>query len=158
MPTLALFFLIGYIAFELLSFSIWVSYFGFFSLFCEIVFSGIAGLWLWNSHTRSLSSSLNEIIHFVYEGRILDLLKSNMLFFLGAILLIAPGLLSDSVGIICIVASFLSSPKPSDFVRDYRAQEDFTFDEKPNDEDIIEVEIIEESSKQNKAIQKDKND
>lgn len=73
-------------------------------------------------------------------------------------MLIAPGLLSDSVGIICVVASLVSQPKPSDFVRDYRAREDFAFDEKPNDDDIIEVEIIEESSKQNKAIQKDKND
>lgn len=160
MPTLII---IGYIALELLSFSLWASTLGFFSLFLEIVCSGFLGLWLWSSRTRSLSASLNDIIYFMYEGRILDLLKSNMLFYLGSILLILPGLASDSAGIICILASFLIQPKPldSDFTRDFRHRQNrqhseykqFDFDSKPkkdsiSDDDIIEVEIIDENQEQ----------
>lgn len=167
MPTLII---IGYIALELLSFSLWASTLGFFSLFLEIVGSGFLGLWLWSSRTRSLSASLNDIIYFMYEGRILDLLKSNMLFYLGAILLILPGLAGDSAGVICILASFLIQPKPldSDFTRDLRHRqnrqhseyETFDFDTKTknnmSDDDIIEVEIIEENDKQKSSIQRKK--
>ena len=165
MPTLII---IGYIALELLSFSLWASTLGFFSLFLEIVGSGFLGLWLWSSRTRSLSASLNDIIYFMYEGRILDLLKSNMLFYLGAILLILPGLAGDSAGVICILASFLIQPKPldSDFTRYFRHRQNrqhseyqqFDFDSKPknnnaNDDDIIEVEIIDEREEQKPSIQ-----
>ena len=168
MPTMII---IGYIALELLSFSVWVNHFGFLSLFFEIIISGCIGLWLWALRTRSLSASLNDIIYFVYQGRILELLKSNMLFYLGAILLIIPGIFSDIVGIICICVSIMITPKPidSDFRKDFRARQHNVFNENrfnargfnsstesnAND-DIIEVEIIEESNElESKEIDKE---
>lgn len=154
MPTILI---IGYIALELLSFSLWASHFGFLSLFFEIIISGCVGLWLWSARTRSLSASLNDIIYFMYQGRILELLKSNMLFYLGSILLIIPGIFSDIVGIICLCISVVIKPKPidSDFRKDFRARQHNakfnteSFNSSPEsskNDDIIEVEIIEESN------------
>ena len=158
--------LIGYIALELIGFSVFVQQLGFLALLIEIMLSGGFGIWLWILHTHSLSALLNDIFDLLARRRIFDLLKVSMLVYIGAFLLVLPGLFGDIIGLCLIILSFILRPHHTrnEFKRrfdDFHKQNDlndfekndfrFYFSQNTNDrmrqpkqdEEIIDVEVVE---------------
>ncbi|OBV29610.1 hypothetical protein BKN38_01660 [Helicobacter sp. CLO-3] len=146
-------FFIGFIAVELLGLSLFVYEFGFLLLALEVVFSGALGVWIWVLHTHSISASLNEMLELFARGRAFSLIKSSVLAYFGAFLLVLPGIFGDIVGLVLVCISLILRPsnKQSEFKQHFdefykRESSDFDMREPKKrrdfDDDIIDAEVI----------------
>lgn len=122
---------------EIIGFVLFVDEFGFLALFLEIIFSAIIGVMLLFS-----VGNLNKESYFNIINRKISLsnfIGAQFLKMLAGILLIIPGLLSDCVGLICMIIAFLLNNKKQDSSAQHW-----------KNDDIIDAEIIEEKEKINK--------
>ncbi len=135
--------LIGYIALEILGFSYFVGAFGFMALILEILVSGGIGIVFLVMITQRVGINMEKFF-LSLRGDIFSLFSSMMLGFLGAFLLILPGIFGDICGLFCVILGFILKPKykESDFTRSYKQ-----YDNDENNEEIIDVEIIQGDQK-----------
>lgn len=103
----------GFVVLELLGFSMFVGRFGFLWLLVEIFLSGIVGARLLLRTLARLDLALSEIFFTLTRESIFSLLSRSMLGALGAFLLLLPGIFSDIVGVILLLASALLAPASS---------------------------------------------
>jgi UPF0716 family protein affecting phage T7 exclusion len=107
-----------------------------FGLFLEVIFSAFVGV----SILRTLQFSIFEDMQRVLRREISEeeFLTAGMFKFIGAILLIIPGVFSDMLGIL-----FLFEPFARWVGRKLFWQKTYFYHNQHKDDDIIDVEIIE---------------
>lgn len=135
-------FVLVYFFAELGAFVLFAQKFGFWTLVAEILLSGVVGFFLL---TGALAGSNEGIVEFLRNARNpKEIIASNLTKVFGALLLIVPGLLSDSVGILLsfglfdgIVVAIIEKFFPKQEGRGY--QEEYG--------EIIDVEVIEENER-----------
>jgi len=112
-----------------------------FGLFLEVIASGLIGVYI----IRLFPFSINEGMVKVLRKEISEeeFISIGLFKFIGAILLIIPGIFSDILGIL-----FLFEPFAKWVAKKFLPKEKYTSHTSYNDgfEDIIDVEIIEEIS------------
>ena len=128
-----------YLFLEVITTSAFSDHFGGLWLFIEILLSGVAGIVILKNFQYSLMDSLSR----VYRGEMTqqELVSSSIFSVLGAILIIVPGIFSDSLGIVMqfeFFALLLTRP----FIKTKTFHSHTSSYEKPQDE-IIDVEVIE---------------
>ena len=111
-----------------------------FGLFLEVIVSAVVGIYI----IRLLPFSLNESMMRVLKREITqeEFLSIGLFKFVGAVLLIIPGVFSDLLGLL-----FLFEPFAKWIARKFLPKEDihiYTNHSHYNDDEIIDVEIIEE--------------
>lgn len=140
-------FVLVYFFAELGAFVLFAQKFGFWSLVGEILLSGIVGFFLL---TSALAGSNEGIVEFLRNARNpKEIIASNLSKVFGALLLIVPGLLSDSVGVLLtlglldgVFVGIMDRFFPRSEGREERYGE------------VIDVEVIEE----NERIENEKSD
>lgn len=132
-------FVLIYFFAELGLFVLFAQHFGFWTLVAEILLSGIMGVFLLTSIVSGDVRGVFETLRNVRSPQ--EIFFSRSLRVLGAFLLILPGLLSDSVGLLlslgifdALVIAFMQKifPKPKNKEQDF---------------EIIDVEVIEENER-----------
>ncbi len=111
-----------------------------FGFFLEVIISAVAGIYI----IRLLPFSLNESMMKVLKKEITqeEFLSIGLFKFVGALLLIIPGVFSDILGIL-----FLFEPFARWVARKFLPGKDiYTYTNAQNEDEIIDVEIIEEIS------------
>ena len=112
-----------------------------FGLFLEVIISAVAGIYI----IRLLPFSLNESMMKVLKKEITqeEFLSIGLFKFIGALLLIIPGIFSDILGIL-----FLFEPFAKWIAKKFLPRENiYTYTDNSNyNDEIIDVEIIEEIS------------
>ena len=138
----------GFVALELLGFSMFVSRFGFVWLVVEIFLTGILGLRFLSTALSRLNLALNELLISLTQESIFSLLSRSMLGVFGAFLLLLPGIFSDIMGAVCLLSSALlakstkTSTQDSAFAAHLRKQ-GYQNNMRQNDNDeIIDVEVL----------------
>ena len=123
---------LAYLFFEILITYEFATIFTPFGLFLEVLFSAIVGFII----IRDLNFALFENMQRVLKREITEqeFISIGLFRFVGAILLIIPGVLTDIVGILLMF----------EFFAKWFAKKFFMSKENYKDNDIIEVEIIEE--------------
>lgn len=135
-------FVLIYFFAELGLFVLFAQEFGFWTLVAEILLSGIGGFFLL---TSSLSGSSEGIVDFFRNARNpKEFFASNLTKVVGAFLLIVPGLLSDSVGVLLsfglfdgVLVALIDKILPKQ--ENSANQESYS--------EIIDVEVIEENER-----------
>lgn len=131
-------FVLVYFFAELGAFVLFSQKFGFWSLVGEILLSGVVGFFLL---TGALAGSNESIIEFLRNARNpKEIIASNLSKVFGALLLILPGLLSDSVGILLSLGLF-------DGVLVGMMDRFFPKEKKEPYPEVIDVEVIEEDER-----------
>lgn len=142
-------FVLIYFFAELGMFVLFAQKFGFWTLVAEILLSGIIGFF---SLTSTLAGSNEGIVEFFRNARNpKEFFASNLTKVVGAFLLILPGLLSDSAGVLFSFGLF-DGVLIALFDRLFPKQENNVNQEQYTE--IIDVEIIEE----NERIEDEKSD
>lgn len=135
-------FVLIYFFAELGLFVLFAQHFGFWTLVAEILLSGIGGFFLL---TSTLAGSNEGIVEFFRNARNpKEFFASNLTKVVGAFLLILPGLLSDSVGVLFSFGLF-DGVLIALFDRLFPKQENNVNQEQYTE--IIDVEIIEENER-----------
>ena len=129
---------------------------GGFNVFLEIVGTGFLGFVILYNFKNSIAQSMMELMQAKIDVK--ELIAHNLLSFLGAILLILPGVVSDVFGII-LQLKFVTAPLGNlykgperrrykqGFEGDDRRHElHAQFENNKGDDDVIDVEIIESTS------------
>lgn len=133
--------LLIYFFIELGLFVLFAQEFGFFSLVGEILLSGAIGIFLFMSTFSGNNAGVIDFFRGLKTPQ--EFIASNLTTALGAALLILPGLLSDSIGILLclglfdgVLVGFLSR---------------FFISKRPSEDgEIIDVEVIEEGREDEK--------
>lgn len=121
--------------------------FGIFSLFLEILLSAFIGVGILATQYSVMMESYNAI--FRNQNRIENFIGKSFFRLIGGILLIIPGIFSDVIGLgFFIVSLFFPTKLHTNSDNDFRY--DFTEfresnDNKSDDSEIIDAEIIEDS-------------
>ena len=112
---------------------------GGFNLFLEIFLTAIIGGLIIKNFKMALAQSISAIM--MKQSDVKELIKGNLIGFIGALLLIIPGVVTDSVGVIMLlvfVKNVYLAPKQAE----YRpTQSNFE-----GEDDVIDVEIIEHNT------------
>jgi 2-isopropylmalate synthase/UPF0716 protein FxsA len=124
---------------------------GGLNTFLEMVFSAIVGFFIISNFQQSLIFNVTE---FVSGGINLNQLKSRNIFpFVGAILLIAPGFLTDFIGLIfqfSIITDLFIKDGPkykSEDLRKRDFEDNYKYNQYREDDMVIDVEVIEKDIK-----------
>lgn len=121
---------------ELVAGLIYISLFGFASLVLECIITAIIGFSL--AFRAGFISAFNQLSFYGVRD-----IFSNIGYSLGGVLLFIPGLVSDFVGVLIVIAAFLIgqnlAPKNDKF-----KYGDFKENRAKDDGEIIDVEIVEE--------------
>ncbi len=133
-----------YIFFAYLFFELLVSYniamsIGFVATFLEIILSAMLGFFLLLNHGSTMRENFNAL------GE-LDLLKVqtlNLFSFIGAILLILPGFLTDMIGLALQFGTITNIIINRSGIKSYKQKHNTT---KEQYDEIIDVEIISDTS------------
>lgn len=128
-----------YFFLELGLFVLFAQKFGFLSLVGEILLSGAIGVFLLLGTFSGGNEGVIEFFRGLKTPQ--EFIASNLTRAMGALLLILPGLLSDFVGLLLIVGIF------DVFLIRFLGK---FFSAKKNQEEIIDVEVIEEGSEDEK--------
>ncbi len=138
---MGLVYFLGYLFLEILFSYEFAKIFTPLGLFLEVIISAVAGIYI----IRLLPFSLNESMTKVLKREITqeEFLSIGLFKFIGAILLIIPGIFSDILGIL-----FLFEPFAKWIAKKFLPGENiYTYtDNSDEDNEIIDVEIIEEIS------------
>ncbi|WP_288644217.1 FxsA family protein [uncultured Helicobacter sp.] len=143
--------IVGYIAIVVLGFILVVSDFGFVALVLEIIGSACLGFWLLLRGDIGFSRLINTITS-VNASDIFSGFLSTYMYYIGAILLILPGIFSDSIGVILLICSLIIQPKQA---QNSHTQNNYTQNNhsapknsaSTEDDEIIDVEIIQKEDK-----------
>lgn len=112
---------------------------GGFNLFLEIFLTAIFGGLIIKNFKMALTQSITAIM--MKQSDIKELIKGNLIGFIGALLLVIPGVVTDSLGFIMLlifVKNVYLAPKQAE----YRP----TQSKFEGEDDVIDVEIIEHIS------------
>lgn len=149
--------MMGYIALELLGFSIFIDYFGVLFAVIEVFVSGMLGFWLLKRELAQLS--LIQLFVRFRQRDMFALLRNSMLSSFGAVLLLLPGICSDIVGVVMVLCALVFYPKSkldsSLESRGYQGFDDcftssmrYAYQTKSKDDDVIDVEVLEPTNSQ----------
>lgn len=130
---------------------------GGLNVFVEILVTGFLGVVILYNFKNSIAQSMMELMQAKIDVK--ELVSHNLLSFLGAILLIMPGMVSDFIGII-LQLKFITAPLGNLYKGPERRRYKQTFqgDNRRNElhaefekttkreDDVIDVEIIESTS------------
>ena len=133
-------FVLVYFFAELGGFVLFAQEFGFWSLVGEILLSGVVGVFLL---TSALAGSNEGIVEFLRNARNpKEIIASNLSKVFGALMLIVPGLLSDSMGVLLtlgVLDGVFVGIMDRLFPRSEGKREQYS--------EVIDVEVIEESER-----------
>ena len=143
----------GFVALELLGFSMFVSRFGFMWLVVEIFLTGILGLRFLSAALSRLNLALNELLISLTQESIFSLLSRSMLGVFGAFLLLLPGIFSDIMGAVCLLSGALLAKSTKTSTQDsaswdsafaaHLRNQGYQNNMRQNDNDeIIDVEVL----------------
>jgi len=116
-----------------------------FGLFLEVIISALAGIYILRLFPFSLNESMAKVLNREITQE--EFLSIGLFKFIGALLLIIPGIFSDILGILLLFEPFAKwiarklLPKQNIYTS--------TASSHPTDDDIIDVEIIEEITDKN---------
>lgn len=154
--------MVGYVALELLGVSIFIEHFGVLLAVVEVFVSGALGLWLLRRELAQLS--LIQLFVRFGQGDMFALLRNSMLSGFGAVFLLIPGIFTDIIGVVMVLCALAFYPKSkldsSPESSGYKSFDDYftssmhyTYQAKPKDDDIIDVEVLEPTSSQKPSEQ-----
>lgn len=137
-----LFLIIIYFAFELYLLVSFADEFGFLALLGEIIISGILGFGILASQHEAMFGSLRDMA--MGRGSMGGFITRSFFRFIGGLLLIIPGILSDIFGIVFFIISLLFKASGTYSNQTYSNK---NAESRHFDDDVIDVEVIEESDK-----------
>lgn len=152
--------MVGYVALELLGFSIFINHFGVLLAVVEVFVSGALGLWLLRRELAQLS--LIQLFVRFGQGDMFALLRNSMLGGFGAVFLLIPGIFTDIIGVVMVLCALAFYPKSKldSSSSGYKSFDDYftssmhyTYQAKPKDDVIIDVEVLEPTSSQKPSEQ-----
>ena len=112
-----------------------------FGLFLEVIFSALAGIYILKTLPFSMQESMQKVLKREIDED--EFISIGLFKFIGAILLIIPGVFTDILGILMLIEPFAKW-----IVHKFLPKREFkTYNNSYKDDDIIDVEIIEEIGK-----------
>lgn len=130
-----------YLCLELYLLISFANTFGFLTLICEIIISGILGFGILASQNEIMFGSLKDIT--MGKNNMGSFIGRSFFRFISGILLILPGILSDIFGIVFFIVSLLFKASGKREYKQTNATESSDF----SDNDIIDVEVVEVDNK-----------
>lgn len=120
---------------------------GGFNIFLEVILSAIVGFFIVSNFKNSLAESMSALSKMRIEPN--RAISSTLLSLVGGVMLIVPGIISDTVGLLLqfsIFSTIITNrfSKDVDIKYDYREKNSRNY---TKEEDIIDVEIIDKSDK-----------
>ena len=112
-------------------------------LFLEIIFTAFVGIYIIKNLPFSMQESMQKVLRREIDED--EFISIGLFKFIGAILLIIPGVFTDILGILMLIEPFAKW-----IVHKFLPKREFkynNFNDSKKDDDIIDVEIIEELGK-----------